>query len=121
MADPFFDTNIVIDWMFDRMPAKLEIASYPRHRISRVAWAEILVGEPPSSRTQVERLLTAFHVVEVDEAIARIAVEVRHRTRMKLLDALIYATAQAHGALLVTRDIKAFPADMPGVRVPYTL
>ena len=30
-------------------------------------------------------------------------------------------SAQEHGAILVTRNIKDFPAEMPGIRVPYTL
>ena len=40
---------------------------------------------------------------------------------MKLLDALILATAQIYGAILVTRNTRDFPATMPGIRVPYTL
>jgi hypothetical protein len=40
---------------------------------------------------------------------------------MKLLDAMILATAQVNGAILVTRNTKDFPANMPGIRVPYTL
>lgn len=39
---------------------------------------------------------------------------------MKLLDALILATAQTSGAILVTRNTEDFP-EMPGVRVPYKL
>ena len=38
---------------------------------------------------------------------------------MKLPDALVRASAQAEAALLVTRNIRDFPADDPGVRVPY--
>ena len=40
---------------------------------------------------------------------------------MKLLDAYILATAQVNGAILVTRNTKDFPVNMPGIRVPYTL
>ncbi len=40
---------------------------------------------------------------------------------MKLLDAIILATAQVNGAILITRNTHDFPAAMPGVRVPYTL
>lgn len=34
---------------------------------------------------------------------------------------MIMATAQANGAILVTRNTRDFPAEMPGIRVPYTL
>ena len=121
MADPFFDTNILIDWLFDRQPAIAELRRYPRHRISRVVWAEVLAGEPPATRPTVQALLYRFEVIEVDERIAGAAADIRHRTRIKLLDALILATAQVHGAELITRNIKDFPATMPGIRVPYTL
>jgi hypothetical protein len=38
---------------------------------------------------------------------------------VKLPDALVWASARAESALLVTRDTKAFPKAEPGVRVPY--
>jgi len=36
-------------------------------------------------------------------------------------DAIILASAQIRGRVLVTRNIKDFPAAMPGIRIPYTL
>ena len=40
---------------------------------------------------------------------------------LTLADAFVLATAQISGRILVTRNIKVFPAAMPGIRVPYTL
>lgn len=121
MADPFFDTNILIDWLLDRAPAIAELSRYPRHRISRVVWTEVLAGEPRATREDVHALLQPFEVVELDQRTAMTAADIRHRTRMKLLDAMILAAAQVNGAILVTRNTKDFPANMPGIRVPYTL
>ena len=121
MADPFFDTNILIDWLFDRPQAIDELSRYPRHRISRIAWTEVLAGEPPQTRRDVQTLLNSFDVVEIDQRIAQAAAEIRFRTRMKIMDALILATAQVNGGVLVTRNTKDFPAVMPGVRIPYIL
>jgi predicted nucleic acid-binding protein len=121
VSDPFFDTNILIDWLLDRAQASAEIARYPRHRISRIVWAEVLAGEPLETRDHVRELIAPFEIVEVDGRIATAASDIRHRTRMKLLDALILATAQVNGAILITRNTKDFPAEMPGIRVPYTL
>jgi predicted nucleic acid-binding protein len=45
----------------------------------------------------------------------------RERPRLKLPDAIILATAQTRGRVLVTRNTKDFPAEMPGIRVPYVL
>ena len=121
MADPFFDTNILIDWLFDRQPAVEELERYEAHRISRIVWAELLAGEPPDRSRIVQKVLAQFEIVEVDQRIAAAAAEIRYRTRMKLLDALILATAQTNGAILITRNTKDFPATMPGIRVPYTI
>ena len=119
--EPFFDSNIVIDWLNRRPQAKAEISLYSRHRISRIAWSEILAGEPLESRHRVRELLSGFEVVELDERIASAAAQIRFDLQMKLMDAFILATSQVHAAVLVTRNTKDFPADMPGIRVPYSL
>lgn len=121
MSDPFFDTNILVDWLRDCPPAAAELSRYRRHRISRIVWTEILAGEPLESRNHVQELIAPFEIVELDGRIATAAAELRHRMRIKLLDSLILATAQVNGAILVTRNTKDFPAAMPGIRVPYTL
>lgn len=58
-------------------------------------------------------------MVEMDEAVCRDAIQLRKQHRMKLPDALIWASARAYGADLVTRNIKDFPPGTSGVRVPY--
>lgn len=121
MSDPFFDTNIVIDWLLRRPQAKAEISRYRRHRISRVVWSEVLSGEPLEHRDVVRELIAPFEVVDVDARIAAAAADIRHRSRMKLLDAFILATAQVNGAILITRNTQDFPVNMPGIRVPYVL
>ena len=121
MSDPFFDSNIIIDWLNRKPQAKAEIGRYSRHRISRIVWTEILAGEPLENRRVVQDIIAPFEIVEIDARIAAAAADIRHRTRMKLFDAFILATAQVNGAILITRNIKDFPANMPGIRVPYTL
>lgn len=121
MSDPFFDTNILIDWLKRKQPARAEISRYRSHRISRIVWTEILAGEALENRNVIQQAISAFEVIEIDQRIATAAADIRHRTRMKLLDAYILATAQVNGAILITRNTKDFPANMPGIRVPYTL
>ncbi|MEQ8309588.1 MAG: type II toxin-antitoxin system VapC family toxin [Sphingopyxis sp.] len=121
MSDPFFDTNILIDWLCGEAPAIAEISRYKRHRISRIVWTEILAGEPLERRDTIKQLITPFDVVEIDPRISLAAADIRVRSRMKLMDAYILATAQVNGAILITRNTKDFPASMPGIRVPYTL
>ena len=121
MSAPFFDTNIVIDWL-RRMPqATNELARYRAQRISRIVWTEVMAGESLERRDLVREALSHFDTVEIDARIAMAAADIRYRSRMKLLDAYILATAQVNGSILVTRNTKDFPANMPGIRVPYTL
>ncbi|MEQ1499121.1 MAG: type II toxin-antitoxin system VapC family toxin [Novosphingobium sp.] len=121
MSDPFFDTNIVVDWFKRKPQGTAELARYKNHRISRIVWTEILAGEALDARDSVRQALANFEVVELDARIAAAAADIRHRSKMKLMDAFILATAQVNGAILITRNTKDFPAEMPGIRVPYTL
>lgn len=121
MADPFFDTNILIDWLADIPEASAELARYNNSRISRVVWTEILAGEALETRDTIRELIAPFEVVEIDSRIAAAAADIRFRSKLKLMDAYILATAQVNGSILITRNTKDFPAEMPGIRVPYTL
>lgn len=121
MSAPFFDTNIIVDWLKRRPQARAEIARYPTHRISRIVWTEVLAGEQLENRAPVQEALSHFEMVELDQRIALAAADIRHRTKMKLLDAYILATAQVNGAILITRNTKDFPAALPGIRVPYVI
>lgn len=121
MADPFFDTNILIDWLKGYPQAAAELARYKRHRISRIVWTEILSGEALERRDVIQQAIVPFEVVELDARIASAAADIRHRKKMRLMDAYILATAQVNGAILITRNTKDFPAELPGIRVPYML
>ena len=65
MSDPFFDTNIVIDWLNRQPKARAELLRYRRHRISRIVWTEVLAGEALEHRENVQQIISAFEVVEV--------------------------------------------------------
>jgi predicted nucleic acid-binding protein len=121
VSAPFFDTNILIDWLKRRPPARTEIARYSTHRISRIVWTEVLAGETLEARPIIQELISHFEVVDLDQRIALAAADIRYRTRMKLMDAYILATAQVNGGTLITRNTKDFPAKMPGIRIPYKL
>ncbi len=121
MSAPFFDTNILTDWLNDIPKAIAELSRYKKHRISRIVWTELLAGVPIEDRDVLQQTISHFEVVEIDARIATAAADIRFRSPMKLLDAYILATAQVNGAILITRNTKDFPEQMPGIRVPYTL
>jgi predicted nucleic acid-binding protein len=122
VSERFFDTNIVIDMLHNRPVAWAELRSVKRAWISRMTWIEVMSGVPDDATTETEEFLRLFAMSEIDEEIARRAAALRHQRRsLKSPDAIILASAQVSGRILVTRNTKDFPAEMPGIRVPYTL
>jgi predicted nucleic acid-binding protein len=119
MVKALFDTNILIDHLRGIEGARTELGRYEDKAISIVTWMEVLVGAPPPAAAATRGFLDSFVVVPIDTAVAERAVALRQVHRVKLPDAIVWASAQAHGRLLVTRDTKGFPSDDPGVRVPY--
>jgi hypothetical protein len=81
---------------------------------------EVLVGAHGEDEADVvEMFLRDFRVVEITRGVAREAVALRRARRLRLPDAIVWASARTESALLVTRNTKDFPAEEPGVRVPY--
>ena len=120
MSERFFDTNIVIDMLHNRPAAWAEVRIVTRAWISRMTWIEVMSGVPDNAATETEEFLRLFAMSEIDEEIARRAAALRHQRKLlKSPDAVILASAQVSGRILVTRNTKDFPAEMPGIRVPY--
>ena len=115
------DTNILVDYLNGIAAAKEEIGRYERPLISMITWMEVLVGARPGEEASLRAFLRGFDCVAIDAPVAEAAVLLRRARRLKLPDAIILASAQAAGALLVTRNTKDFPPDEPGVRLPYRL
>jgi predicted nucleic acid-binding protein len=121
-----FDSNIVIDALAGYEPARSEIRRATeggsRAWVSRMVCIEVLSKGAGEGLRRAEVLLSGFGVDEIDAEIAERAASLRReRPRLKSPDAIILATAMLRGRVLVTRNTKDFPAQMPGIRVPYTL
>lgn len=115
-----FDTNILIDYLNGVEAARTEIEGAPQRLISIVTWMEVLAGAHSDEEEDViELFLREFRLVEISRPIAREAVALRRSHRLRLPDAIIWATASHESALLVTRNTKDFSPRQPGVRVPY--
>ncbi len=63
--------------------------------------------------------LNGFVLIELDQRVAERAVTLRREHRLKLSNAIVWASAQVHAMLLVTRDTKGFRPDGPGFRMPH--
>jgi predicted nucleic acid-binding protein len=121
-----FDSNIIIDTLKGYPQARTELERAVerggRVWISRAVWIEVMSKGEGAGLRRAEILLSGFGVDEIDEEIAsRAAALRRERPRLKSMDAIILATALTRGRVLITRNTKDFPAEMPGIRVPYTL
>jgi hypothetical protein len=116
------DTNILIDYLNGSDKARQELDAFEELYISLITWMEILVGAAEGNEeSEIREFLRRFRVHPVDEGVAERAVEIRRRNRIRLPDAIIWATAQHLGILLVTRNTRDFPARNPGIRIPYRI
>lgn len=122
VAEPgLFDTNIVIDYLVGVPQAAHEIERYSDRAISVVTWIEVLAGSEPDEEEDHQAFLRKFRLIAVSDAIAQEAVRIRRRTRLKLPDAIILASARVEGRVLITRNTRDFSPDLPGIRVSYRL
>jgi len=120
-----FDSNIVIDALAGHEMARSEIrrafAYGTRAWVSRIVWIEVLSKGTPEETRRAERILSGFAIDEIDAEIAERAASLRReRARLRLPGSVILASALVRGRVLVTRNTKDFPAEMPGIRIPYT-
>lgn len=117
-----FDSNVVIDYLNAIPEASETLMAVESRYISVVTWIEAMTGVAgDADERRTRAVLDGFIVLPISTGVAEEAVRVRRESRLKLPDALIWATARYHNLILATRNTKDFPADDPGVRVPYRL
>lgn len=121
MVSALFDTSILIDYLNAVPQAKHELSLYRTIGISVITWMEVLVGTSRETELVTRAFLSGFSLMPLDNAVAERAVELRQERKLKLPDAIVWATAQVHNMNLVTRNTKDFPANIPGVRIPYRI
>ena len=115
------DTNILIDYLNGIDAAREEIGRYETALISTISWMEVMVGASENEEATIRAFLSRFVLLPLTGDIAERAVTIRRQTKMRLPDAIIWASAKSENALLVSRNSKDFPPDIPGIRMPYTL
>jgi predicted nucleic acid-binding protein len=121
MVRALFDTNILVDYLNAVPAARTELQRYTDKAISIITWMEVMVGANEHFEAETRGFLNDFNILVVDDRVAERAVSLRRHHRIKLPDAIIWATAQTHAMLLVTRNTKDFPPGDPGIRAPYKL
>lgn len=116
-----FDTNILIDHMSGIDLAGAELGRYKDRAISIITWLEVMAGSSSEDESRIRAFLTAFRCLPITTEVAERSFVVRRQRKLKLPDAIILATAETADRLLITRNTRDFPADDPGVRIPYRL
>ena len=117
-----FDTNILIDYLNGETQAKTEIALYEKHLISLVTQIEILLGaKTTEDEAQLRKFLSHFALCPVTPEIADFTIKLRQQHRLRIPDAMIWATALVHECQLVTRNTRDFNMSHPSIRLPYQL
>jgi predicted nucleic acid-binding protein len=116
-----FDTNILIDYLRGIHQARAECDRYADRAISIVTWMEVMAGSTPANETDARAFLLNFYTLTLDASVAERAFLIRRGNRIKLPAAIIQATAEGSGRLLITRNTRDFALGTSVVRIPYTL
>ena len=118
------DTDILIEYLRGREPAVAFLEGLEGEwLLSAITVAELFSGARGAAEEQtLDHFLLAFEVIPVDEELARAGGRYRRdhgpRHGTGLADAVIAATADRAGAVLVTFNRRHFPM-LKRVRVPY--
>lgn len=121
MVKVLFDTNILIDYLNGIEQAKSELARYSDKAISLITKMEVLVGATPETENSIRGFLNEFSSLDIDDQVSDLAVRIRKQHKIKLPDAIVWATALTHNRLLITRNTKDFPPNQAGVYLPYQI
>jgi predicted nucleic acid-binding protein len=122
MSEAMFDTGILLDALQGVPQAEAELQGCKRRYVSRISCIEIMAQALPDDGDRIERFLRHFNVIELSDEIAhRTAMLMGQRRALPLASAIILASAQLSGRILVTRNAQLFPSNMLGIRIPYNL
>jgi|AGTN01.2.fsa_nt_gi PIN domain. len=102
MVKALFDTNILIDYLNAVPEARAELLLHSEKAISIITWMEVMVGAALDLEEPTLDFLSGFEMIGLDERIAERAVVLRRQHKIKLPDAVIWASAQDRAMLLVT-------------------
>ncbi len=113
------DTNILIYLSNDLLDIVDIFERYDELLISRITHMEVLGYDfrEAADEELVKALVSNFQILEIDERVGTSTIEVRKRKKIKLPDAIIYATALVNNCELVTANVKDFDGLEGGVIV----
>lgn len=105
-----FDTNIVIYLSKKLLAPEKVFTENIMYSISIISKMELL-GYAFNSNLEenyISELIDSLNVVALNEAVVNMTIAIRKNNRIKLPDAIIYATAQVMNGKLLTNNIADF-------------
>jgi predicted nucleic acid-binding protein len=116
------DSDVLIDFLQGQPKARDELDRYSGALYSVISWMEVMCGaNSDEERRAADALFQSMDRVDLTHEVARQAVAERKSNGLKLPDAIILASADCQGCILVTRNSNDFDEGDPRIRIPYTL
>jgi tRNA(fMet)-specific endonuclease VapC len=118
------DSNVVMYWLNGVQPAPALLAELSSRgdqlAVNAVSMAETYSGVPPEDLDWVDFLFRGFEYWPLDQAVARLAGEYRHKygqqgRKLPVADVLLGAHAVSEDATLITNNERDFP--MPELKI----
>jgi hypothetical protein len=116
-----FDTCILIDYLRGIPEARAACGQHSDRAISIITWMEVTAGATAANEDDTRTFLLNFQPLPLTPEVAERVVAIRRANKIKLPDAIIQATAEVEGRVLITRNTRDFMASAAGIDVPYTL
>src|ERR1041385_37589 len=99
-VNALLDSDVLLDFLDGHAAAAKEIARYAECMISIISWMELMAGARTSADEDVRRgFLGHFRVIPLTTVVAEEAVNLRRKHRLKLPDAIIWASAITENCL----------------------
>ena len=108
--EALFDSNIFVYISQKKLDFDKLIQNYDFFHSSIISYMEVMGYNFTDSREKliVENLFHEFNIINIDNEIAESVIEIRKKKKIKLPDAIVYATASCYGLDLITRNENDF-------------
>ena len=113
------DTNIIIYLSKHLLEVQTLFEKYETLFISRITHMEVLGFnfEDSEEEALVNKLIGHFQLLEINSMVGEMTIIARKTKKIKLPDAIIYATAKVYNCDLITANEKDFWGLKEGVKV----
>lgn len=104
--NPIFDSDILINYSKDELNLDIYFDNYGKIFISVITYMEVFGYEFKNKNEEnlLKEIIENIDIININEDIINKVIEVRKKFKVKLPDAIIFATATYLNADLITRN-----------------